>query len=537
MKGDGTVFRIKKSATLQVSLLLWHIVYAYCYILGIETVRVYHHLSHAVARWFFRFLHRILNMLYRLLLYPCVLLIRGQVLSALWRMGVLACAVLFCVLGWQSRIPQRLGYAVQYAGQTVAYVADYETAQAGYVRAEQMMYAFDMRDTPKVSRAVVSDSDLSDVVAVSEAIVAVHSDNLTTAEGLFLDGNFIGAVVDKQALEDMLESLRTAKDDGTESKPSAFAQKVEISHGAYPHEGVVTVGALQQKLTASKKAPVYYTVQSGDNLTRIAKRHDLTLTELRKLNPAFSASDLLHIGDKLLVREASALLQVNRFVKQTYTEAIPFETKIYPDPNHFTYESRVAVRGKNGSQRVTAEICYTDGIETARTVLESTVLQKPTTQKKLVGTRRGNRYNTYVIGDGKATGTFVWPTPSLRTITSYYGRRWGTVHKGLDISGISAQGKAIVAADGGTVYAVNNSHSWGTGMFAGYGYAVIIDHGNGLRTLYAHCSKIAVRAGQKVSRGQTIAYVGNTGYSTGPHLHFEVRVNNTRVNPLPYLKK
>ena len=86
------------------------------------------------------------------------------------------------------------------------------------------------------------------------------------------------------------------------------------------------------------------------------------------------------------------------------------------------------------------------------------------------------------------------------------------------------------------MYAVNSTSTWGTGIFAGYGYAVIINHGNGVKTLYAHCSKIAVKAGQKVTKGQTIAYIGSTGYSTGAHLHFEVRVNNRRVNPLPYLQ-
>ena len=124
----------------------------------------------------------------------------------------------------------------------------------------------------------------------------------------------------------------------------------------------------------------------------------------------------------------------------------------------------------------------------------------------------------------------------MRTITSYFGRRWGTLHQGLDISGYNAMGKPIVAADGGKVFAVNSTGTWGTGIFAGYGYAVIIDHGNGVKTLYAHCSKIAVRAGQKVTKGQTIAYIGSTGYSTGAHLHFEVRVNNRRVDPLPYLQ-
>ena len=227
---------------------------------------------------------------------------------------------------------------------------------------------------------------------------------------------------------------------------------------------------------------------------------------------------------------------MRRYVQRTYTESIPFETKIRQNDRHYVGEKHISVKGVNGSQEVTAEIELTDGVETARTVLSATVLKMPVTQKVQVGTRRGSRTGKYINGDGIATGSYTWPAPGMRTITSYFGRRWGTLHQGLDISGYNAMGKPIVAADGGKVFAVNSTGTWGTGIFAGYGYAVILDHGNGVKTLYAHCSKIAVKAGQKVTKGQTIAYIGSTGYSTGAHLHFEVRVNNRRVDPLPYLQ-
>ena len=101
-------------------------------------------------------------------------------------------------------------------------------------------------------------------------------------------------------------------------------------------------------------------------------------------------------------------------------------------------------------------------------------------------------------------------------------------HGGIDIcvSG-GSYGKAISAAASGTVITASYHYS--------YGNYVMIDHGNGLATLYAHCSSLAVGSGQSVSAGQTIAYVGDTGYVSGPHLHFEVRVNGQRVNPLGYV--
>lgn len=118
-------------------------------------------------------------------------------------------------------------------------------------------------------------------------------------------------------------------------------------------------------------------------------------------------------------------------------------------------------------------------------------------------------------------GPFIWPTNGA--ITQYFS--W--YHRGLDIA--NSGGTAVTAADGGRVTAVNQ---WSFG----YGWHVILDHGNGSRTLYAHLSKILVEVGDNVSRGQTIALMGSTGRSTGSHLHFEIYQNGEVVNPLGLLK-
>ncbi len=124
-------------------------------------------------------------------------------------------------------------------------------------------------------------------------------------------------------------------------------------------------------------------------------------------------------------------------------------------------------------------------------------------------------------------GQMLWPVPGYKYISSPYGARWGTTHKGMDISGGGINGADIVAASDGKVISVINSTS--------YGKYLVIDHGGGISTLYAHCSAIVVSAGQQVQRGQVIAKVGSTGWSTGPHLHFEVRVNGVHKDPKNYL--
>lgn len=136
---------------------------------------------------------------------------------------------------------------------------------------------------------------------------------------------------------------------------------------------------------------------------------------------------------------------------------------------------------------------------------------------------------------------FVWPAPGGYYISSGFGPRWGTTHKGIDIAGGGIGGTAAVASRAGTVIMVNNSctHDYGKdyscGCGGGYGNYVLIDHGDGYSTMYAHLSTAYVSVGENVEQGQSIGAVGSTGYSTGDHLHFEVRIDGTRYDPEDYL--
>jgi murein DD-endopeptidase MepM/ murein hydrolase activator NlpD len=124
---------------------------------------------------------------------------------------------------------------------------------------------------------------------------------------------------------------------------------------------------------------------------------------------------------------------------------------------------------------------------------------------------------------GTSSQGFIWPLNG--PVTSGFGYRWGRLHAGIDIGGYI--GQPIVAAKAGVVIEA--------GSMGGYGNATIIDHGGGIATLYGHQTSISVSVGERVSQGEVIGTVGSTGYSTGPHLHFEVRVNGSPQNPMSYL--
>jgi murein DD-endopeptidase MepM/ murein hydrolase activator NlpD len=142
----------------------------------------------------------------------------------------------------------------------------------------------------------------------------------------------------------------------------------------------------------------------------------------------------------------------------------------------------------------------------------------------LAATIRGAQQKAGSTGSGEPSAAgLIWPCDGV--VTSGFGMRWGRMHEGIDIG--CAYGAPNRAAAAGTViYA---------GWMSGYGNLVVIDHGNGLSTAYGHASSLAVSVGQSVAQGQTVSYVGATGHATGPHLHFEVRVNGVAVDPLAYL--
>lgn len=154
-------------------------------------------------------------------------------------------------------------------------------------------------------------------------------------------------------------------------------------------------------------------------------------------------------------------------------------------------------------------------------------IRKKEEEARKAAEKAGKTYNTVAIGNIK----FIWPCPSSSRITSNFGDRESPTegasssHKGIDIG--AAAGNSILAAASGTV--TISTYSYSAGNY------IMIHHGGGVYTVYMHCSELLVSAGQEVTQGQVIAKVGSTGYSTGPHLHFGIRVDGSYVNPAKYV--
>ncbi len=242
-----------------------------------------------------------------------------------------------------------------------------------------------------------------------------------------------------------------------------------------------------------------------------------------KVEEGYYPSNLTDTIDDVLTELAAVDVQTVKTL--TYTEDIPFETVQTKSNSYLKGYRKVTSKGVKGSQSVTAVVTYVNGAETAREVVNTVTLSDPVAQQEIIGTAAV----TKVTGAKKASGNamFIWPLKKVsgQYISSYYGD--GRNHRALDIA--SDSGTPIYAGLGGTVTTACYKSD--------YGYHVVIDHGNGYKTLYAHASKLYVNVGDVVETGETIALVGSTGQSTGSHLHFEVIINGNRVDPLGYINK
>ena len=338
---------------------------------------------------------------------------------------------------------------------------------------------------------------------------------------LTVNGQFIGAAQDRAALDAVLEQIK-APYVNENTVESSFVGSVSITREYTPADVNQDTAAMLTALTANTNGQTVYEIQKGDTFMQIAYDNGMSMDELEALNPDTDINRI-YIGQLLNVKEEIPFLSVKTVDNVTYTEEIACPVVEVEDDSMYQGESRVIDAGVPGEQVVNANVSYLNGVEQERTVLSTQVTREATDKVVAVGTKE--RPSWY------PTGTYIWPL--YGNITSYFGYRsiFGSYsyHDALDIA--ASYGTTIKASDGGTVVWAGT----GTGGYWSYGKYVVIDHGNGMRTIYAHCSSLLVSAGDHVYQGQAIAKVGMTGRTTGPHCHFEMQMNGTPVNPLSYL--
>jgi LysM repeat protein len=262
---------------------------------------------------------------------------------------------------------------------------------------------------------------------------------------------------------------------------------------------------------APRSSTIIYTIQEGDTISSIARRFKVSINTILWEND-LKATSLIKPGKQLTILPVTGVAHVvNR--GQTLGQI----AKLYD----IKEEDILKINDiKNPGQIIAgAKIIIPGGNKLATASSTNISRQVTSSAEKLKSIITKDRTSSAVIPTG---GKMAWPTTGYR-ITQYYSWR----HTGLDIA--DKIGTPIYAADSGTVQTVGYNRG-------GYGNQIVINHGGGKQTRYAHLSAFDVRVGQKVNKGQYIGAMGSTGRSTGPHLHFEVIINGSRYNPLNYIR-
>lgn len=368
----------------------------------------------------------------------------------------------------------------------------------------------------RFNKVVAFSQDIDDQEDILNRLTYMR-DMKANGRGIYIEGKLMAVLESEKTAKAILNEIQNKflkENDSIEYKKVGFAEDVAIKDvetklgNIEPKEKVLEymmTGAVEQRI---------HLVQSGETFSEIAKMYGMKQSELQATNPDV-VPEKLHIGQEICLNQIVPLVTVQTTEVAQYIEPIPYEIQYENTANLYKNEQTVKSRGTNGEKDVIAEIVRNNGIEVSRKEISSTILSQPVSQVVLVGTKEPPP----LIG----TGSFIYPIRG--TLTSRYGTRWGRLHSGIDLA--APTGTHIKAADGGKV------------TFSGYngalGYMVAIDHGGGRVTWYGHCSKLFVKKGERVYQGQHIANVGNTGRSTGPHVHFEVHINGKTKNPLNYL--
>lgn len=329
----------------------------------------------------------------------------------------------------------------------------------------------------------ISTSKLTGAHQISEAILSCSSHGYQRACGIYIDGSFLCAIPNESDATSVFSSvLEPYEKKGDSNTTVGFVEEIEYVQGYYPQgsDDVWDSAALKECLTG-KKSPI-----------RVKVMKTFTKTQTLKFETLKKNSSALYKGTK-----------------------------------------KTTQKGRNGKVEITELVTYIDSKKAYTGVVSEVIIKAPVDEIVLIGTKANSSASGYA-----PSRSFIWPTRGANSVSSYYGYRSASIsgwsyHGGIDIvlGYGSSSGIPVVASASGTVIVANSG-------WRGYGHTVVIDHGNGIRTRYAHMypGSITVRAGQRVYQGQQIGRIGSTGNSTGPHLHFEVLVNGYKVNPLPYIR-
>ena len=330
---------------------------------------------------------------------------------------------------------------------------------------------------------------------------------------------------DVQTLLKAYQDFYTKPSDNNQVITVEFSESIASKPVEAQPDQVKLLDQTLKELKDGKITTTEYTAQANDSWWLIARKNDMKTKEVLAGNLGMTEDSKIQSGQKIKIVSVSPYLTVMSKGILTSTETIAYDVVTTMDPKLASGNTVVKEQGSDGTKAVTYSYSQKNGQNISKQVVEEKVTKQPVTQvvSKGPGLTAVSMASAASRGSNSSTG-IAWPLRG--PINSSYGSRGGSFHSGIDIGG--GTGSSYSAAASGKVVAAG----WG----GGYGNMILIDHGNGVRTRYAHSSKLLVSIGQQVKQGQSIGLVGSTGHSSGPHLHFEVIINGSTVNPSSYFR-
>ncbi len=297
-----------------------------------------------------------------------------------------------------------------------------------------------------------------------------------------------------------------------------LVENIEVVEAYLPANQLNSLDEAISHLISEQEVPVEYTVVSGDTLSEIALKVNIPMEQIVEMNRDLldTIDTPIHVGDKLIITVPEPELSVERVETKYYEEIYDAEVEYVDNDSWYTNQTVILQQPSAGFRKIAVEERYVNDEVVERTILKQEIVKEAVALRIERGTITPPTY-IMPLARGKLTSGFGRRNISVKGASTY--------HKGVDWA--TPTGTTVYASCGGTVVKA--------GWASGYGYVVYINHEDGRQTRYAHNSKVLVTVGQKVKQGEKIALSGNTGITSGPHVHFEMLINGVQVNPLNYL--
>lgn len=453
---------------------------------------------------------------------------RGLLATAVnWGLPVVCCVFLINIISYANS--QNYAVKLTVNGDFVAYINDETT----FIEAEKMVqsrinYTGSTTEVitfePSYEVELIGSSPLLNQYQVADKMLSLLGREVKEGYGLYLGNTYFGTLTSHDELDDAMKRLLEKYSTGADKETVQFDKQISYISGMYLADSFVNEYDIIRQFTSNKTEARYYTVQSGDSMANVLDASGLDEEEVRSLNPEMEDDHVFVVGERIKIKAEDPFMTVMVTREIRYSEEFDFDTEYVDAPLVYAGNKTIETKGQKGERAVVANVSYINGVEINRRILSRTTTKESVTEVIGIGTKP--RTNTTAPGQTIGYGLMLWPVGGVDG--GHYGAGY-VGHHGVDI--MAPAGTPVYAAENGVVVEMANDNGW----HGGRGRHVVIKGDSGYTTYYYHATNVVAYVGQRVTAGDLIMYVGQTGQAWGDHLHFGVSIGGVYQDPKNFL--